>query len=84
VKDGVNVLFADDQTPHPYASVFRQLRKQGTAIPTNDMWLNDKDGAKSKRILNAMLQMGKLDLNCCSRRTTAHDDRAALPLLAPL
>ena len=39
LKDGVHVLFADDQTTHHYASVFRQLRKQGTPIPTNDMWL---------------------------------------------
>jgi len=38
-KDGVHVIFADDQTTHHYASVFRQLRKQGTPIPTNDMWL---------------------------------------------
>jgi Predicted nucleic acid-binding protein, contains PIN domain len=39
LKDGVQVIFADDQTTHHYASVFRQLRKQGTPIPTNDMWL---------------------------------------------
>jgi tRNA(fMet)-specific endonuclease VapC len=39
LKDGVDVLFADDQTTHHYAAVFRQLRKQGTPIPTNDMWL---------------------------------------------
>lgn len=39
LKDGVRVLFADDQTTRHYASVFRQLRKQGTPIPTNDMWL---------------------------------------------
>lgn len=39
VKEGVRVLFADDHTTHHYASVFRQLRKQGTPIPTNDMWL---------------------------------------------
>jgi tRNA(fMet)-specific endonuclease VapC len=38
-KDGVRTLFADDQTTHHYASVYRQLRKQGTPIPTNDMWL---------------------------------------------
>lgn len=36
---GVTVLFADEQTTHHYADVFRQLRKQGTPIPTNDMWL---------------------------------------------
>ena len=40
LKDGVQVLFADDQTTHHYAAVFRQLRKQGTPIPTNDMWLS--------------------------------------------
>jgi len=39
LKEGVVVLYADDQTTHHYASVFRQLRKQGTPIPTNDMWL---------------------------------------------
>ena len=35
----MRVIFADDQTTHHYASVFRQLRKQGTPIPANDMWL---------------------------------------------
>lgn len=38
-KPGVSVLFADDQTTHHYAAVYRQLRKQGTPIPTNDMWI---------------------------------------------
>jgi len=39
MRDGVEVLFADDQTTHHYAALFQQLRKQGTPIPTNDMWL---------------------------------------------
>ena len=39
LKPGVHVQYADDQTTHHYATVFRQLRKQGTPIPTNDMWL---------------------------------------------
>jgi len=39
LKDGVEVLFADDQTTHHYAAVFLQLRKQGTPIPTNDIWV---------------------------------------------
>jgi len=39
LKDGVDVLYPDDQTTHHYATVFRQLRKQGTPIPTNDIWL---------------------------------------------
>ncbi len=35
----VGVLHADDVTTHHYASVYRQLRRQGTPIPTNDMWV---------------------------------------------
>jgi tRNA(fMet)-specific endonuclease VapC len=38
LKNGVHVLFADDQTTHHYAAVFRQLRQHGTPIPTNDIW----------------------------------------------
>jgi tRNA(fMet)-specific endonuclease VapC len=39
LKDGVAVLYADDQTTHHYASAYRQLRVQGTPIPTNDLWI---------------------------------------------
>jgi tRNA(fMet)-specific endonuclease VapC len=39
MKSGVAVLFADDQTTHHYAAIFRQLRRQGTPIPTNDLWI---------------------------------------------
>lgn len=39
LKSGVGVLYADEQTTHHYAAVYRQLRKQGTPIPTNDMWI---------------------------------------------
>lgn len=35
----VEVQYADEQTTHHYANVYRQLRKQGTPIPTNDMWI---------------------------------------------
>jgi tRNA(fMet)-specific endonuclease VapC len=38
-KPGVGILYADEQTTYHYASVYRQLRKQGTPIPTNDMWI---------------------------------------------
>jgi tRNA(fMet)-specific endonuclease VapC len=38
LKPGVDVLYPDEQTTHHYGSVYRQLRKQGTPIPTNDMW----------------------------------------------
>jgi tRNA(fMet)-specific endonuclease VapC len=34
----VDVLFADGTTTHHYARLFRQLRMQGTPIPTNDLW----------------------------------------------
>jgi predicted nucleic acid-binding protein len=39
LKSGVAVLYADEQTTHHYAAVYRQLRKQGIPIPTNDMWI---------------------------------------------
>ncbi len=39
LKSGVGVLYADEQTTYFYGSVYRQLRKQGTPIPTNDMWI---------------------------------------------
>lgn len=39
LKPGVGVLYADEQTAHHYAAIYRQLRKHGTPIPTNDMWI---------------------------------------------
>jgi len=39
LKPDVGVLYADEQTSHHYANVYRQLRKQGTPIPTNDIWI---------------------------------------------
>jgi len=39
LKPGVGVLYADEQTTHHYAGLYRQLRKQGTPLPTNDMWI---------------------------------------------
>lgn len=39
LKPNVGILYADDQTTHHYANVYRQLRRQGTPIPTNDMWI---------------------------------------------
>lgn len=39
MKPNVRVLYADEQTTYHYATVYRQLRKQGTPIPTNDMWI---------------------------------------------
>jgi tRNA(fMet)-specific endonuclease VapC len=39
LKPGVRILYAGEQTTHHYANVYRQLRKQGTPIPTNDMWI---------------------------------------------
>jgi len=35
----VTVAYADEQTTHHYAAVFAQLRRQGTPIPTNDLWI---------------------------------------------
>jgi tRNA(fMet)-specific endonuclease VapC len=39
LKPGVRVLYAYDATTQHYALVHRQLRAQGTPIPTNDMWV---------------------------------------------
>ena len=39
LKPDVAILYAGEQTTHHYANVYRQLRKQGTPIPTNDMWI---------------------------------------------
>jgi tRNA(fMet)-specific endonuclease VapC len=35
----VSVLFADEGTAHVYALLFTELRKAGTPIPTNDLWI---------------------------------------------
>lgn len=35
----VQLLFADENTTHHFAQLFAQLRKQGTPIPTNDIWI---------------------------------------------
>ena len=34
----VSILYADEQTTNHYARLYLQLRKQGTPIPTNDIW----------------------------------------------
>ena len=36
---GVTVAFATDATIRAYAQLYRQLRTQGTPIPTNDLWI---------------------------------------------
>jgi tRNA(fMet)-specific endonuclease VapC len=38
-SDRVTVLLADEQTTHVYADIFAQLRRAGTPIPTNDLWI---------------------------------------------
>ena len=35
----VDLSFADEETTHHYARLFHQLRRQGTPIPTNDLWI---------------------------------------------
>ena len=38
-QPGVAVAYANASTLDVYASLFRQLRKQGKPIPTNDIWI---------------------------------------------
>lgn len=35
----VEVVYPDDQTTHHYSRLHFQLKKQGTPIPINDLWL---------------------------------------------
>lgn len=35
----VTVLLPDEQTAHHYAQLYLQLRNQGMAIPSNDLWI---------------------------------------------
>jgi len=35
----VHVLAPDEDTTHHYGRLFVQLRRQGTPIPTNDLWI---------------------------------------------
>ena len=35
----VHLLNPDEKTAHHYADLFAALRKMGTPIPTNDMWI---------------------------------------------
>jgi tRNA(fMet)-specific endonuclease VapC len=35
----VSILAPDEQTTHHYAQLHLQLRRQGTPIPTNDLWI---------------------------------------------
>lgn len=34
-----NALYADADTTHHYAAIYFQLRRAGTPIPTNDIWI---------------------------------------------
>ncbi len=38
-RSRVNLLLATQDTTRHYANLFRQLRTQGTPIPTNDLWI---------------------------------------------
>lgn len=38
-QDRVSVAYPDEDTTHHYARLFAQLRRQGTPIPTNDLWI---------------------------------------------
>ena len=38
-RPSTGVLFPDDDTARRYGQVFQSLRRQGTPIPTNDIWI---------------------------------------------
>lgn len=39
MMQGVGILYPDDPTIQYYVEVYRQLRLQGSPIPTDDMWI---------------------------------------------
>ena len=38
-KPAVDVLYAGETTTRAYAGLYHQLRRQGTPIPINDLWI---------------------------------------------
>ena len=38
-EPGVKVMYPDQETTEIYARLFAQLRRAGTPIPTNDIWI---------------------------------------------
>ena len=38
-QPGIGILHTTDATIRCYAALYRQLRTQGTPIPTNDLWI---------------------------------------------
>jgi len=38
-QPSVSALYADNDTTHHYAAIYFQLRRAGTPIPTNDIWI---------------------------------------------
>lgn len=38
-KPGISILFPTEATTRAYAGLFRQLKAQGTPIPSNDLWI---------------------------------------------
>jgi tRNA(fMet)-specific endonuclease VapC len=38
-SDRVSVLFPDEATTHHYATLYIELRRAGTPIPANDLWI---------------------------------------------
>ncbi len=38
-QPGVSCIHSSDATTHHYAALYAQLRKAGTPIPTNDLWI---------------------------------------------
>ena len=39
IQPGVEMLLPDEETTFHYSAVYRQLKTQGTPIPTNDIWI---------------------------------------------
>ena len=59
-KAGVEVVYATDATTHHYAALYRQLRQQGTPVPTNDLWIAALVTEHGARLCTRDAHFGKL------------------------
>jgi predicted nucleic acid-binding protein len=57
---GVEVVYATDATTHRYATLYRQLRQQGTPMPTNDLWIAALVTEHGARLCTGDAHFGKL------------------------
>ena len=57
----VRVYPVDDETTSHYASIYRQLKRKGRPIPTNDLWIAAGCMQQGFRLLTADKHFSEID-----------------------